>query len=36
MPFTRPAVAELLKGIDYVLENGYPPRGTVVDYTKAA
>ncbi|NQV79049.1 MAG: redoxin domain-containing protein [Alphaproteobacteria bacterium] len=36
MPFTRPAVAELLKGIDYVLENHYPPRGTVVDHTKAA
>ena len=36
MPFTRPPVAELLKGIDHVLQNDYPPRGTVVDHTKAA
>lgn len=36
MPFTRPPVAELLKGIDHVLANDYPPRGTVVDHTKAA
>ena len=28
-PFTRPPLDELLTGIDYVLENGYPVRGTL-------
>lgn len=27
MPFTRPPLDELLKGIDYALENDYPARG---------
>jgi len=27
MPFTRPPFDELLKGIDYALENDYPARG---------
>ena len=28
-PFTRPPLDQLLQGIDYVLENGYPTRGTL-------
>ncbi len=28
-PFTRPPLDQLLEGIDYVLENGYPVRGTL-------
>ena len=28
-PFTRPPLDELLKGIDFVLENDYPARGTL-------
>ena len=28
-PFTRPPLDELLTGVDYVLENGYPVRGTL-------
>ncbi len=27
MPFTRPPLDQLLQGIDYALENNYPPRG---------
>lgn len=28
-PFSRPPLDELLKGIDYILENDYPTRGTL-------
>ncbi|MFB0611412.1 peroxiredoxin-like family protein [Aurantiacibacter poecillastricola] len=28
MPFTRPSLDELLKGIDIAVEKDYPPRGT--------
>jgi len=28
VPFTRPPLDQLLMGIDYVLKNGYPTRGT--------
>lgn len=28
-PFTRPSIDELLGGIDYVLKNDYPTRGTL-------
>ena len=29
MPFTRPALKELLMGVDYALQNNYPARGEV-------
>ncbi|MEM1131691.1 MAG: peroxiredoxin-like family protein [Pseudomonadota bacterium] len=29
MPFTRPPLGELIQGIDYALEHGYPARGEV-------
>ncbi|MGB3469453.1 MAG: peroxiredoxin-like family protein [Erythrobacter sp.] len=28
-PFTRPSLDQLLEGLDYVLENDYPTRGTL-------
>jgi peroxiredoxin len=35
MPFARPAFAELLKGLDFVIAKNYPGRGEVVDHNKA-
>ncbi|MTI20956.1 AhpC/TSA family protein [Fulvivirga sp. RKSG066] len=29
MPFGRPPVDELLKGLDFIIDKNYPPRGTV-------
>ncbi|WP_373492105.1 peroxiredoxin-like family protein [Parasphingorhabdus sp.] len=29
MPFTRPPLDQLLKGIDYAIESGYPARGAL-------
>ena len=29
MPFTRPSLEQLLQGIDYAIESGYPARGTL-------
>lgn len=29
MPYARPQVADIVSGLDYVLEKDYPPRGTV-------
>jgi hypothetical protein len=31
MPFARPTFADILKAVDYVLENDYPARGEIVD-----
>jgi len=28
MPFARPGTKDILNGIDYIMENDYPPRGT--------
>ena len=36
MPFARPAFAELLKGLDFVIAKNYPGRGEVVDHRQAA
>lgn len=36
MPFARPAFAELLKGLDFVIAKNYPGRGEVVDHRAAA
>lgn len=36
MPFARPPFAEVLKAIDFILKNDYPPRGQVVDLDVAA
>jgi peroxiredoxin len=33
MPFARPGFADILKGIDIVIERNYPARGEVVDHT---
>jgi hypothetical protein len=29
MPFTRPSLDQLLQGIDYAIESGYPARGAL-------
>lgn len=31
MPFARPQVGDILNGIDYIMKEGYPPRGEVKD-----
>ena len=35
MPFARPAFADILKALDFVLANDYPARGEVVDHKAA-
>jgi len=36
MPFARPAFAEILKALDFVIAKDYPARGEVVDHRAAA
>lgn len=36
MPFARPVFADILGALDFVLKNGYPARGEVIDHTAAA
>jgi peroxiredoxin len=35
MPFTRPSLDQLLQGIDYAIESGYPARGALAAHTSA-
>ncbi|MGB3184155.1 MAG: redoxin domain-containing protein [Cyclobacteriaceae bacterium] len=28
MPFSRPSINQLIKDLDYIIQNNYPPRGT--------
>ncbi len=35
MPFARPAFAELLKGVEFVVVKNYPGRGEIVDHHQA-
>ena len=35
MPFTRPSLDQLLQGIDYAIESGYPARGALADRASA-
>jgi peroxiredoxin len=36
MPFARPAFADILKALDFVISKDYPARGEIVDHTQAA
>lgn len=36
MPFARPNFAEILKAIEFVINNDYPARGEVMDHTAAS
>ncbi len=36
MPFARPAFADILKGVSFVVDRGYPARGEIVDHTAGA
>lgn len=36
MPFARPAFADILKAVGFVVDRGYPARGEVVDHHAAA
>ncbi len=36
MPFARPAFAEILGALDFVIANDYPARGEVIDHLQAA
>jgi peroxiredoxin len=33
MPFARPRFADILQGLDFVIESDYPARGEVIDHT---
>ncbi|WP_373074628.1 peroxiredoxin-like family protein [Zeaxanthinibacter enoshimensis] len=35
MPFARPRLAEVLKAVDFILENDYPARGAETNYEQA-
>ena len=35
MPFTRPSLDQLLQGIDYAIESGYPARGALPAHASA-
>lgn len=35
MPFARPAFADILGALDFVIKNDYPARGEVIDHTQA-